>query len=125
MANAIGGSGTFATYSSTITNMVLADPFGYMLQVYLLPWFHLATGQVSTLIMAIFKASAVTTNKAAMVTSPYDSSLVKERDAYAGTTATGMWLGAAIGVFTILPTTIVGFFTLPITGPIVLWKVID
>ena len=75
--------------------------------------------------MALFKMGAVSTNKAAMVTSPLDSSLVAQRNAYASATAHGMWLGAAIGVFTILPTTILGFFTLPITGPIVLWKVID
>jgi hypothetical protein len=107
--------------------MSLNDPFGHMLQVYLLPWFHLATGQVSTLIMVIFKGTAVTTNKDAMVTNPSDSSstAVAQRNAYASATAHGMWLGAAIGVFTILPTTILGFFTLPITGPIVLWKVID
>ena len=107
--------------------MSLNDPFGHMIQVYLLPWFHLATGQVSNLIMALFKMGAVSTNKAAMVTYPSDSSstAVAQRNAYAKTTATGMWLGAAIGVFTILPTTIVGFLTLPITGPIVLWKVID
>ncbi len=55
MANAIGGSGTFATYESTISGMAPADPFGYLLQAYLLPWFHLSTGQVSTLIMAFFK----------------------------------------------------------------------
>ena len=62
-----------------------------------------------------------------MVANPSDSSstAVAQRNAYASTTATGMWVGAAIGVFTILPTTILGFFTLPITGPIVLWKVID
>ena len=54
-ANTVGGSGTFATYQSTIATMSLNDPFGYMIQLYLLPWFHLATGQVSTLIMAIFK----------------------------------------------------------------------
>jgi hypothetical protein len=105
--------------------MNLNDPLGYTLQIYLLPWFHLSTGQVSTLIMTLFKMGAVSTNKAAMVTSPLDSSLVAQRNAYAGTTATGIWLGAAIGVFTILPTSIVGFFLLPITGPIVLWKVID
>ncbi len=107
--------------------MSLNDPFGHMIQVYLLPWFHLATGQVSTIIMTIVKEGAVKLNKDAMVTSPSDSSstAVAQRNAYAKTTATGMWLGAAIGVFTILPTTILGFFTLPITGPIVLWKVID
>ncbi len=107
--------------------MSLNDPFGYILQVYLLPWFHLATGQVSTLIMVIFKGNSANVNKDAMVTSPSDSSstAVAQRNTYASTTAIGMWLGAAIGVFTILPTTIVGFFTLPITGPIVLWKVID
>ena len=105
--------------------MASADSFGYLIQAYLLPWFHLSTGQVSTLIFAIFKYSAVSTNYAAMVRNPSDSSLVAERNAYAGTTATGIWLGAAIGIFTILPTSIVGFSLLPITGPIVLWKVID
>ena len=74
MANAIGGSGSFATYESTISGMALADPFGYVLQAYLLPWFHLSTGQVSTLIFAIFKWSGVETNLASMVTNPSDSS---------------------------------------------------
>ena len=107
--------------------MNLNDPLGYTLQIYLLPWFHLATGQVYTLIMALFKMGAVSTNKAAMVTSPSDSSstAVAQRNSYASTTASGMWLAAVFGVFTILPTTIVGFLTLPITGPIILWKVID
>ena len=107
--------------------MALNDPFAHSIQIYLLPWFHLATGQVSTIIMVFFKDVAVKSNKDAMVTSPSDSSstAVAQRNAYAKITATGMWLGAAIGVFTILPTTIVGFLTLPITGPIVLWKVID
>ena len=62
-----------------------------------------------------------------MVTNPSDSSstAVAQRNAYASTTTTGIWVGAVIGAFTILPTTIVGFLTLPITGPIVLVKVID
>ena len=74
MLNAMGGSGSWVTYVSTIANMSTVDSFGYMIQAYLLPWFHLSTGQVSTLIFAIFKWSGVTTNTAAMVTNPSDSS---------------------------------------------------
>jgi hypothetical protein len=55
MVNAINSSGSFAIYESYISSMAVADPFGYVLQAYLLPWFHLSTGQVSTLIMALFK----------------------------------------------------------------------
>ena len=73
-ANAVGGSKDFATYVTTIINMNTADSFGYLIQAYLLPWFHLSTGQVSTLIFAIFKWSGVSTNTAAMVTNPSDSS---------------------------------------------------
>ena len=75
--------------------------------------------------MTLFKRSVAEKNTAALVDYPNDSSFDAQRNAYASTTATGIWLGAAIGVFTILPATIVGFLTLPITGPIVLWKVID
>ena len=75
--------------------------------------------------MALWKNYGVYMNKAAMETSSNDTTLVGQRNSYAGYAVTGVILGAAIGSLNILPTTILGFLTLPLTGPIVLWKVID
>jgi hypothetical protein len=60
-----------------------------------------------------------------METSPNDTTLVGQRNSYAFYAVNGVIWGAAIGGLTILPTSILGFLTLPLTGPIVLWKVID
>jgi hypothetical protein len=38
------GSGNFATYENTIAKMSPYDTFGYVLEGYLITWFHLAIG---------------------------------------------------------------------------------
>ncbi len=60
-----------------------------------------------------------------METSPNDTKLVSQRNDYAGFVVSGVISGAFIGSLNILPTSILGFLTLPLTGPIVLWKFID
>jgi hypothetical protein len=37
----------------------------------------------------------------------------------------GILLGTVVGAFFILPVSLLGFFTLPITLPITIWKTID
>ena len=124
MANAIGASGSWATYKSAIDGYA-SDIFGLLVQSYLLPYYHYSTGFFSVLIFALFKQSALNSNLAAMSTKATDTASVAGRNAFAATTTTGIWLGVWLGAFTIIPTTILGLVTLPLTAPIVLWKTID
>jgi len=45
-------------------------------------------------------------------------------DAYYQWIGYAIIIGMVLGVFAIIPTTILGFFTLPLTTPIVIWKVL-
>ena len=123
MANAIGASGSWATYKSAIDGYA-SDIFGLLVQTYLLPYYHYSTGFFSVLIFALFKQSALNSNLAAMSTTSTDASYTAGRNAYASTTTTGVWLGVALGVFTIIPTMVLGIITLPFTAPIVLWNLL-
>ena len=124
MANAIGASGSWATYKNVLDG-VEPDTLGILLQGIFLPYYHYSTGFLSVLIFALFKQSALNSNLAAMSTKATDTASVAGRNSYAATTTTGIWLGVWLGAFTIIPTTILGLITLPLTAPIVLWKTID
>ena len=54
-----------------------------------------------------------------------DAASVASRNSFAASAATGLWLGNWAGVLAIIPTTILGIVTLPLTAPIVFWKTID
>jgi hypothetical protein len=60
-----------------------------------------------------------------MSTSSTDPASVKGRDSYATDTSVGVWAGIIFGVFTIIPTMILGILTIPFTFPVVIWKTID
>ena len=60
-----------------------------------------------------------------MSTSSNDAQYTAGRNSYVGYVGTGIWLGTALGALTIIPTMILGVFTLPITSVFTLWKVID
>jgi hypothetical protein len=96
-----------------------------IIQGYLLPFYYYATGGFALLVYVIFKYSGYSTNKAAMDSTATDAASVASRNSYATTAATGLWLGIWAGVFAIIPTTILGIVTLPLTAPIVIWKTID
>ena len=60
-----------------------------------------------------------------MSTSSNDAQYTAGRNSYVGYVGTGIWLSTAVGALAIIPTMILGVFTLPITSIFTLWKVID
>ena len=85
----------------------------------------MATGQTAVLFYALFKMWGVSFNSAAMSTSSSSSSFTAGRNSYVSFVGTGIWLSFMVGWIAIIPFTILGIITLPLTAPIVLWKTID
>ena len=60
-----------------------------------------------------------------MSTSSTDAIYTSARNSYVSYVGTGVWLSNFLGAMAILPVTIVGILSLPITVPITIWKSID
>ena len=60
-----------------------------------------------------------------MSTTSTAASYTTSRNDYATSTMMAVWKGLWSGAFTIIPTMILGIFTLPLSAPIVLWRTID
>ena len=97
----------------------------------IMPYFHYATGYSSVMIYTIIKYCAQ------IATHANDENYFRKEnrdwfkeawfqaiDVYTQWTGYAIIIGMVLGVFTIIPTTILGFFTLPLTTPIVIWKVL-
>ena len=94
------------------------SPVTEMLDI--MPYFHYATGYSSVIIYTIIRTLAL------YGTHIKDRDYYKPglEDVYAQWAGYAIIIGMVLGVFTIIPTTILGFITLPLTTPIVIWKVL-
>ena len=87
--------------------------------------YHYATGFSSVLVYTLIKSLGTLSNLVAMSTTASDEQYTAGRNSFTSYLGTGIWLGTSLGVFTILPATILGIITLPINALITLLKVID
>ena len=98
----------------------------------IMPYFHYATGYSSVMIYTIIKFCAQIATHANDENyfflnenrDKYKEAWFQAIDVYTQWTGYAIIIGMVLGVFTIIPTTILGFFTLPLTTPIVIWKVL-
>ena len=120
MINVIPNTSSQAVFVSYLTNYQNKDSFDYYMQM-LVPFYHYATGYSSILVYLLFVLEGVFLNKSGLFSSSYPNytSAMSSFIEYAGT---GIWLGMLLGAIGILPVTLVGILTLPLTAPITLWK---
>lgn len=125
MVNAIPSTATWAALVSYVT-VYSAAPNGFDgFMQWLVPYYHYSTGLTSLLVYLLFKYIGISSNSAAMATNSTDAMYTTGRNSYASWVGTGIWLGAILGSFSILPFTLLGISLLPFTAPFAIWKSID